>query len=377
MKKHVNPSSLFAAAAFAAVFAGCVSPQNINPIVDAQKGPADAEIYEAGKQKTERKEEKKYTVDVFVDCEAVDMQRVSIDNEKAKTHLVTSIDGYLRSKLQKFPFFKVTTADSVTAKIRAKRLAAAVEAGDEPAIKPSQDEAQYVVLAKIDSVMVHGDGGVANSSTVAGTGTGVAGVGSIAGAQGSLTGIGAGTTLLAAGAAAAALGNALEPNVVDISMTFEFFDNVREETILTESVVRKYSGSSSDNTPALVLHAARECVDQFISIVGNEYLQEARVLETRGDGKFAYVSLGKKDGVSLGSRIQFSEFADFDDVMDSWAHELRAIGYGTVVGNVEPTKCWVKVDDFDKAGIRKYHFVKVIETPKETSSVLERVGISL
>jgi len=91
MKKHTPPAALLAAAAFALLGAGCATIEN--PMTVPQ-GPKDSEIYEAGKRKTERKDEKKFTVDVFVEA----------DN----TRLSKTIDGYLRSKLGKFPFFAGT-----------------------------------------------------------------------------------------------------------------------------------------------------------------------------------------------------------------------------------------------------------------------------
>lgn len=368
-----NRHNLLTAATLAILVSGCTTIEN--PMTVPQT-PRDSEIYEAGKQKTERKDEKKFTVDVYVDCEAVDLQRVSISDETAKAHLVSTIDGYLRSKLQKFPFFKVTTADGVLARVRARKIANAVESGEEEdGAVASREEAQYVILAKIDSVMAHGDGGVANASTVGGTAVGVGGIGSIAGSGGSATGVGTGVTLLSAGAAVAGLGNGLEPNVVDLSMTFEFFDTTREETVTSENIVRKESGSSKDNTPALVLSAARKCVDEFIAIISRDYLQESRVLETRGDGKFAWISLGQKDGVSPGTKVMFYEFADLDDVMDSWVKTPRPVAYGTVIGIPDAKTCWAKVEKYDSVHVKKFHFVKVIAVPKTQSSVFERVGL--
>ncbi len=371
MKKSYAFSALFALAA------GCAT-EIINPVT-VPLGPHDSEIYEAGKRRTDRKEEKKYSVDVLIDVDAIDLQRVSMTREQVEEHLVSAIDGYLRSRLQKFPFFKVTTADSVVARMRAKKMAAAVETGDEAEVAP-REEAQYVILAKFDSVMTHGDGGVANASTVGGTAAGVGGIGSIAGGVHdngllSATGIGTGVTLLSAGAAAAGLGNGLEPNVVDVTMSFEFYDNVHEQTVSSENIARKYSGSSKDNTPALILQATRACVDEYLAILGRDYLQESRVLETRGDGRYARVSLGIKDGVKQGTQVYFYEFEDLDDVMAGWSKSERTIAYGTIVGEPTATQSWVEVEQYDKVAVRKYHFVKVMAVQKTKSSIRERMGL--
>lgn len=349
-----------------------------NPAVEP-KGERDNAIYEAGKVRTERKEEKKYSVDVFVDPGAIDLKRTGMTEEELEKHLLSSLDGYMRSKLQKFPFFNVTTADGVVARMRARKMANAVESGEEPEVS-KREEANYVILAKFASVMTHGDGGVANASTVAGTTAGVGGVGSIAGAHTqtgnvSMTGLGVGTTMLAGGAAVAALGNGLEPNVVDIVMSFEFYDNVHEKTISSESIVRKYSGSSKDNTAALVLCAARECADEYITILARDYLQEARVLDTTGNGKYAWVTLGRKDGVAAGTKVMFYEFVDADDVMAGWSKLRRPVAYGTVVGEPDDQTCWVEVEKASKVHVKKYHFVKIQNVEKKTSSILERIGL--
>lgn len=366
--KHSTSFPLFAVA----LAAGCAT-SIVNPVVEPQ-GPRDSEIYEAGKQRTDRRDEKKYSLDVLIDVDAIDLQRVSMTREQVEEHLVSAIDGYLRSRLQKFPFFNVTTADSVVARMRAKKMAAAAETGEEMEVAP-REEAQYVILAKFDSVMTHGDGGVANASTVGGTATGVGGIGSLAGAMGSGTGIGTGVALISAGAAAAGLGNGLEPNVVDVTMSFEFYDNVNEKTISSENISRKYSGSSKDNTPALILHAARECVDEYLAILGRDYLQESRVLETRGDGRFARCSLGIKDGIKSGTQVYFYEFEDLDDVMAGWTKSERTIAFGTVVGEPTNTQCWVEVEKYKNTHVKKYHYVKVMAVQKTKSSILERVGL--
>ncbi len=355
---------------------GCATIEN--PVA-VPVGPRDSEVYEAGKKRTDRQQEKKHSVDVAVDVEAIDLQRISMTREQVEQHLVSALDGYLRSRLQKFPFFNVTTSDAVVARMRARKMSDAVESGEEATVAP-REQAEYVILAKFDSVMTHGDGGVANASTVAGTGAGVGGVGSIAGAHTqtgnvSATGLGVGVTMMAAGAAAAALGNGLEPNVVDVTMSFEFFDNVREKTISSESVSRKYSGSSKDNTPALILNAARACADEYMGILARDYLQESRVLETRGDGRYARVSLGLKDGVVSGSKVYFYEFEDLDDVMAGWTKSERTIAYGTVIGEPTANQCWVEVEKYKDIHVMKYHYVKVMAVQKKKSGVLERIGI--
>ena len=356
---------------------GCAT-QVLNPMDTEQSETDRNAVYEAGKRRTERQTEKKYSVDVYIDVDAIDAERVSLSREQIEEHLVSALDGYIRSRLQKLPYFKVTTSDNVMARIRARKMAAAVEAGEEPDVA-QREEAQYVILAKIDSVMTHGDGGVANASTVGGTAAGVAGVGSMAGAMSenglSATGLGVGSTLLAAGAATAVVGNLVNPNVVDVSMTSEFFDNVNEKTVSTENVVRKSSGNSKDNTAAEILDAARACASEYIDRLSREYGQEARVTMVRGNGRYARVTLGRTDGVVEGTHVQFYEFEDLDDFVGGWVKEPLPIGYGTVVGAVDARTCWVEIQKNSRGHVKRFHYAKVIDVPKTESSVLERVGL--
>lgn len=364
-------------AALALVAGGCAT-QIVNPMETAQSETDKNAIYEAGKRRSERQEEQKFSVDVFIDVDAIDLQRVSLSREQVEEHLVSALDGYIRSRLQKLPYFKVTTSDNVVARIRARKMATAVETGDEPEVAP-REEAQYVILAKFDSVLTHGDGGVANSSTVAGTTAGVAGIGSMAGAHTqnglSMTGMGVGSTLIAAGAATAALGNLVNPNVVDVSMTFEFFDNVHEKTISTENVVRKSSGNSKDNTVAEILDAARACASEYVDRLSRDYSQEARVTMVRDNGRYARITLGRTDGVIEGTHVQFYEFEDLDDLMDGWTKEPLPVGYGVVIGAPDNRTCWVEIQKNSRGLVKRYHYVKVIDVPKTKSSALERVGL--
>ncbi len=369
----------YALIALSAIAVGCAIDQIANPMQVEQTERDRTAIYEAGKRRTERQSETKFTVDVYIDIDAIDLQRVSLTEEQVEQHLVAALDGYLRSRLQKIPFFKVTTAESVVARVRSRKMANAVETGEEAEISP-REEAQYVILAKFDSILTHGDGGVANASTVAGTTTGVAGVGSMAGGVHdsgllSATGIGTGVTMMAAGAAIGAIGNALDPNVVDVTMTFEFFDNVHEKTISSENIVRKSSGNSKDNTVAEILDAARMCAAEYIDRLARDYVQEARVTMVRGNGRFARITLGRADGIQTGTHVQIYEFEDLDDFMDGWVKEPLPVGYGVVVGTPETKTCWVEVQKNSRGLVKQYQYAKVIDVPKTESSWKERLGL--
>ena len=302
MKKH----KILLAAAFAAVVqftTGCQTIVNPNeqPTTDR-----DNAIYEAGKRATERKDEVRYTVEVYVEAPS------------GQSHLETTTYDYLRSKLGKFPFFKVVTSDAMRNRMLARRQADAARTGEEES-EPPRSEAQYVILVKIDLASQDNDGGMIGK------------LGDVV------------------------LGNSV-PSVrlnEDMSISFEFYDNVKEDTISLENLVRKVSGSN-------YIDVSRECIDEFITILSRDYLQEARVLKTSGNASFAWISLGRKDGIKPGMKVRFCEIVDVGDVMDSWSATYDTIAYGEVIGIPDDRTSWVQIQNPDKVWVKKYHFVKVL-----------------
>ena len=157
-------------------------------------------------------------------------------------------------------------------------------------------------------------------------------------------------------------------------MTFELYDNSKGRTVHTEHFDRACKGMSKHNTGSAILQAARECVSEYGNVLAREYGQESRVLATRGEGKYAWVSLGRKAGVSAGTHVVFYEFTDAGDVMESWDRIEQPIAYGVVVGIPTEDTCWVKVERHTSVSVRKYHYVKLVSVEKQ-SDFLGRIGI--
>ena len=340
--------------------AGCAHIENPMTV---PVGPKDAEIYEAGMIRTQRLKETQISVDVFVDCDNIVIR--SPDNQmspvEARALLSSQIDGVLRAQLQRFPFFRVTAGDSTLEKVRARRLITDAEAGVAPLLE-QRERADYTVLARVDSVYSHGDGGVPNAAVLGGAAMTADGIAEHSPETSAIGGMIAG------------ISSAFEPNVVEMSMTFEFYDNVHGRSLHIEHVDRTYEGTSKHNTGSTILRAARDCIAQYGEMIAREYGRESRVLSTRGDGEYAWISIGSKDGVAAGAHVLFYGFADAGDIIESWDHVEEPVAYGVVIGVPDEHTCWAHVEQFDKIAVRKYHYVKVIAVPK-TSGFAERIGL--
>ena len=249
-------------------------------------------------------------------------------------------------------------------KVRQRRMSNDVESGLPPMLE-QRERADYAVLARIDSVYSHGDGSVPTSGAIGGSSI-------VAGAV-----VEDSPKASTIGGMIPSLATALEPNIVEISMTFELYDNNKGKTVHTEHIDRDSSGLAHHNTGAAILKAARDCISDYCNIIARDYTQENRVLSTRGDGKYAWISLGSKEGIAAGDYVMYYEFADAGDIIESWDHVEKPVAYGVVIGVPDEHTSWTRVEQYSSVAVRKFHYVKVIAVPDKKDGILGRLGLGL
>ncbi len=86
---------------------------------------------------------------------------------------------------------------------------------------------------------------------------------------------------------------------------------------------------------------------------------------TKGSGKVAQISLGKKDGVHKGTKIQFFEVLERGNklIRDPFAK-------GKVL-RAENDRSWVEIDSYKRAGVKQNHFCRI--APDQSKSMVEKV----
>lgn len=110
---------------------------------------------------------------------------------------------------------------------------------------------------------------------------------------------------------------------------------------------------------ALAQAAARAALN-FASDMGSRYAPPARVLETRGKGKVAMISIGSNYGVSPNTRIEFFEYKDQSDLIADATREVSPVGYGFVI-QVESNRAWVNVRG-NSVMVKRGHYARVSAT---------------
>ena len=295
----------------AALFAGCAFNPESMPI-----GQKDSTVYvDAGAPKTLATEEAKAKVAVIT----------SLGEYKDYKQVTESLDSSLNAKLASFSFFEVVDRKSQAALIK-EAVASGTDAAD---IDVSGVESDFVVVARIASLVVDQ--------------------------------------------------RQLKIGVLySFNTTFDFkwISTSTKRVIMTESI-KPSEGSGSATSPSGLIvslnRAAEAAADEFCTKIAVKYAPKARVLQTRGNGAAARISIGKNYGLSEDAKVCFYEIIDNSDVGGK-KRDVNDIATGNVK-RVEADSAWVKVDNAEQANVRKGVYVRVLG--KANNSPLGAIGLDL
>jgi len=117
-----------------------------------------------------------------------------------------------------------------------------------------------------------------------------------------------------------------------------------------------------------LVEAVQESAKAFAVELGKRYAPAARVVETRGEGKVARITLGTNYGVTDNARVEFFEFVDNSGIVAGATHEPRIVGYGKVI-EVDQASAWVEVDSFKKVKVLKGHYSRLAAKQEKASGL--------
>ena len=145
---------------------------------------------------------------------------------------------------------------------------------------------------------------------------------------------------------------------------------------MTESIKPSVRSAQTQADLFVALNRAAEvAAREFCAKIAVKYAPPARVLQTRGNGAVARISIGKNYGVSEGTKVCFFEIIDNSDVGGE-KRDQNDIATGTVK-RVEAKTAWVEVDNADNVNVRKGVYVRVLETTKGMlDNLQENIGLS-
>ena len=161
----------------------------------------------------------------------------------------------------------------------------------------------------------------------------------------------------------------------DVVFDFKWISKASQKVIMTESIKPPMRGASSEVDLVNALNrAAGLAAADFCAKIAVKYAPPARVLQTRGNGAAARISIGKNYGVGEGSKVCFYEIIDNSDVGGA-KRDMNDIGTGEVK-RVEEKTAWVSVDNAEQSNVRKGVYVRVLEQTRGWgSSMLEKTGM--
>ena len=144
---------------------------------------------------------------------------------------------------------------------------------------------------------------------------------------------------------------------------------------MTESIKPPMRSASSEVDLVNALNrAAGLAAADFCAKIAVKYAPPARVLQTRGNGAAARISIGKNYGIGEGTKVCFYEIIDNSDVGGA-KRDMNDIATGEVK-RVEEKTAWVAVDNAEQSNVRKGVYVRVLEQTRGWgSSMLEKSGM--
>lgn len=258
---------------------------------------------------------------------------LTTQEERAKVAVISSVGEYkkykttadvldstLNAKLAGFAFFEVVDRKSQAALIK-DALASGADSDELPT---AGVEADFVVVAKIASLAVQNNGVEFTS---------------------------------------------------DIVFDFKWISKATQKVIMTESIKPPMRSASSEVDLVNALNrAAGLAAADFCAKIAVKYAPPARVLQTRGNGAAARISIGKNYGIGEGTKVCFYEIIDNSDVGGA-KRDMNDIASGEVK-RVEEKTAWVAVDNAEQSNVRKGVYVRVLEQTRGWgSSMLEKSGM--
>lgn len=127
-------------------------------------------------------------------------------------------------------------------------------------------------------------------------------------------------------------------------------DNVKE---FTKTVTGTSKDSSPSATIGLLNQAVENAVKNFSSQFAVEYAPPALVQQTKGSGEVALLNVGKDFGLMQNMKVEFFYYKE-----KNGKRRVIPFAYGRIIEVGEDT-AWVRVQDFEKAGVKENHFARV------------------
>ena len=143
-----------------------------------------------------------------------------------------------------------------------------------------------------------------------------------------------------------------------MSVDFRFYEKAIKRLILSKNIDKSLTASSREEAEHKLAETAQECAKGFAQELGSRYAPPARVIELRGGGRMAKITMGSNYGLVPGVKVEFFEYVDHSDLIEGATREPSPVGYGTVRES-ELNTAWAEVTDWENSYVKRGHYVKI------------------
>lgn len=143
-----------------------------------------------------------------------------------------------------------------------------------------------------------------------------------------------------------------------MSVDFRFYHKATKKMLLSKNIDKSLTAADKAEAAKKLEETAQECAKAFAQELGARYAPPARVVEMRGGGRMARVSMGSNYGLVPGVKVEFYEYADHSDIIEGAEREPSPVGYGIVTeGDVKTS--WVEVTDYEDYQVMRGHYARI------------------
>ena len=143
-----------------------------------------------------------------------------------------------------------------------------------------------------------------------------------------------------------------------MSVDFRFYEKATKRLILSKNIDKSLTASSTAEAEHKLAETAQECAKGFAQELGSRYAPPARVVELRGGGRMARITMGSNYGLVPGVKVEFFEYVDHSDLIQGAEREPSPVGYG-IVRESELATAWAEVIDWQNSFVKRGHYVKI------------------
>lgn len=146
------------------------------------------------------------------------------------------------------------------------------------------------------------------------------------------------------------------------NVDFRFYEKLTDRCVMTQNIESKAPGYTKQQqgpeAQAKLVEAVQESAKQFAIDLGARYAPEARVLETRGGGQVAKITMGSDYGLVNKAKVEFYEYVDNSDIVAGATRDPSPVGYGLVIEVAQKT-AWIQIQNWKKVAVKRGHYVKL------------------